>query len=425
MDSVRNLLAGANHEELAALAKILDCSPNTEAAIASLQKHSTHAFKRWFGEKPTYHQVLERVADHVGVSSAGLERELEARITEKLWTDIWNRLTPTQREELTRKLQEEAGRAGVKGAKTIAIGGAGLLAANLGGFATYMMASTVVGALTGILGLTLPFGLYMGLSSAISVLLGPVGWVGLGLFAIWRLGQPNMKKVTPAVVMLHTIRARQEMERTETRPSAAWKVIASLSAVVIVIVLGFVLVGSKNTAPAAAANIEPSPTVEAHRLSVVVPDAPKIPPAAEPAPELVTEIDSYAKEHLGNSRKFVLIDGSGWRESTSSEPQADPSTLSAQVWIRDSRPVLAVYSGADAAGSGSRTLSVYYKRDGQVLESIEILRDSTGAEISSWSSRDVSDGLPAKLERSFPELRSLLPAVPGEVGNYPPESSVR
>jgi hypothetical protein len=63
---------------------------------------------------------------------------------------------------------------------------------NAGGFATYTLMSTVLSTVS--LG-TLSFGAYTFASSALSVVLGPIGWVGLGLYGIHKLGAPDKAQV--------------------------------------------------------------------------------------------------------------------------------------------------------------------------------------------------------------------------------------
>ena len=41
---------------------------------------------------------------------------------------------------------------------------------------------------------------------AIAALIGPVGWVGAGLFAIWKLTGPNYKKLIPAILYVSILR---------------------------------------------------------------------------------------------------------------------------------------------------------------------------------------------------------------------------
>jgi hypothetical protein len=81
-----------------------------------------------------------------------------------------------------------------------------------------------VDATTG-LGITLPFGVYMAISSALSVVLGPVGFIGLGLFALLKITGPEHQKMTTAVVAICAIRSRIEMERCQSQPRRSpWKV---------------------------------------------------------------------------------------------------------------------------------------------------------------------------------------------------------
>jgi hypothetical protein len=73
---------------------------------------------------------------------------------------------------------------------------AALMAAQLSGFGVYLLASTALGALTGAVGIAFPFAAYAAVSSAIAVAIGPVGWIGAGLFAIWALTDRAARKLT-------------------------------------------------------------------------------------------------------------------------------------------------------------------------------------------------------------------------------------
>lgn len=80
-----------------------------------------------------------------------------------------------------------------------------MVAGNLGGFATYTLVSSVLSTLS--LG-TLGFGAYTAASSAVSVILGPVGWVALGTAGVYALGKPELKKTIPLVAMIGMVRQR-------------------------------------------------------------------------------------------------------------------------------------------------------------------------------------------------------------------------
>lgn len=77
-----------------------------------------------------------------------------------------------------------------------------LTAAQLSGFGVYTMASTLLGGITSMVGVTLPFAFYTTMSSAISVAIGPVGWGLLGAYAIGKWLSPDMKKVTEATLII-------------------------------------------------------------------------------------------------------------------------------------------------------------------------------------------------------------------------------
>ena len=87
-----------------------------------------------------------------------------------------------------------------------------LTAAQLSGFGVYLLASTSLGALTATLGVTLPFAVYTTMSSTIAALIGPVGWIGAGLFTIWKLTGPNYKRLIPAILYVVMLRSKQSRQ---------------------------------------------------------------------------------------------------------------------------------------------------------------------------------------------------------------------
>ena len=70
------------------------------------------------------------------------------------------------------------------------------------------MASTVVGAITHALGVTLPFAFYTSMSSTISVAIGPLGWGLLAAWGVHKIGAPNEEKTVPAVLLVAAVRQR-------------------------------------------------------------------------------------------------------------------------------------------------------------------------------------------------------------------------
>ncbi len=92
--------------------------------------------------------------------------------------------------------------------EALLLGGGAIAAAKMSGFGVYLMASTVLGGLTNALGLTLPFAVYMGMSQAITLVLGPVGWAALAGGVVWTLNQPNWARLILGVVYISFMRNR-------------------------------------------------------------------------------------------------------------------------------------------------------------------------------------------------------------------------
>lgn len=78
--------------------------------------------------------------------------------------------------------------------------------AEISGFGAYLLASTVLGSLTNVLGITLPFAVYTGMSQMIALILEPVGWTTLAGGILFTLNQPNWNRLTLAVVYISMLR---------------------------------------------------------------------------------------------------------------------------------------------------------------------------------------------------------------------------
>ena len=85
----------------------------------------------------------------------------------------------------------------------------GIVLARLSGFHIYLLATTVLGAFTGALGITLPFVIYTTLTRVISIVIGPIGWVALGILTVFHLNQPNWSKLIPGIVYISYLRNKQ------------------------------------------------------------------------------------------------------------------------------------------------------------------------------------------------------------------------
>jgi uncharacterized protein YaaW (UPF0174 family) len=89
-------------------------------------------------------------------------------------------------------------------------GVAGLMVlGNMGGFATYTFLTTAMSTIT--MG-TLGFGAYTAATSLLSIVLGPIGWAGLGIFAAYSIGGENYQKTIPCVAIIGAVRQRIKYE---------------------------------------------------------------------------------------------------------------------------------------------------------------------------------------------------------------------
>ncbi len=209
-----HLLLSATGQERNNLVAIL-CKPaSTTPAelIQALRKAGSHTVMSWIRKGHVeYAEVVGDVARKMEVAIwpesglASIEREVVGAAFQKALASA----TPEQRNAMLAALAHEQGTT----VKTL-VGASGVLvAANLTGFGLYVAASTMLGAMTGALGVALPFAVYTGMSGVIATLTGPVGWAMLAGWAVYRFGSTDYKKTVPGVIAVAAVRARLMAER--------------------------------------------------------------------------------------------------------------------------------------------------------------------------------------------------------------------
>ena len=207
------LLAKATPGECHALAEILDASsPHPKQIVMAFWWHCQSIFDYLAGSEPSYSYIVRQVAEKLDIDCFGLNTEdLEVQIAQKILKTVWEKMTPEQRKKIENELQQIAQKFDKSG---VLAGSASIFAAltgaQLSGFGIYLAASTALGTLTGVIGVTLPFAVYTTMSSAIAVIIGPVGFIGAGLFAIWKLTGANYKRLIPAILYVAALRAKQQ-----------------------------------------------------------------------------------------------------------------------------------------------------------------------------------------------------------------------
>ena len=124
----------------------------------------------------------------------------------KVFSEIYGKLPDDKKRELRDELNQLSKDKDF-GAEIITA--SGIILARLSGFQLYLLATTALGALSGALGITLPFVIYTTLTRAISIVIGPIGWVALSLLTVLHLNQPNWSKLISGIVYISYLRNKQ------------------------------------------------------------------------------------------------------------------------------------------------------------------------------------------------------------------------
>lgn len=135
----------------------------------------------------------------------GYVETIERGVLSRLLVIAYERLDPKQRASADVEIAALARKLGRSDMKGVSAAAALLVLGNVGGFATYTLMSVVLSTVS--MG-TFGFGTYVFASSALSVLLGPVGWVGLGVYAGHKFASSNAKQTLQLVATVAMVRQR-------------------------------------------------------------------------------------------------------------------------------------------------------------------------------------------------------------------------
>ncbi len=202
-----HLLKKINDEEREILASILKTDSIKVDDIISKLSSSSQNLNGLMGSITSYNKILNKVSKKLKLKEyLGSDKDLERQLTQHLFKEVLSKMDDTEKEKLELKLREEAR----LNNKLIAPGTIilSLSAVNLTGFSVYLMATTTLGALSSIIGVTLPFVFYTTLTSSIAFITGPVGWIGAGAYALWKYTDADYKKLIPSVVYIHLLREK-------------------------------------------------------------------------------------------------------------------------------------------------------------------------------------------------------------------------
>lgn len=164
---------------------------------------------------PFYDELLVQASKKVKcyTKEASLD-ETESYLVEGVFLKVLTAMKPPERHRVfseTFQMEKVAGDAKIKvkdkkfAGPITALGALGM--AQMSGFGVYLAATTTLGFLTHAVGITLPFAAYTGLTSTIAVIIGPVGWLGVGIWGAF-LATTGTKwdRIIPALIYIIQVR---------------------------------------------------------------------------------------------------------------------------------------------------------------------------------------------------------------------------
>ena len=164
---------------------------------------------------PTWNQLIEGLADRLEVYDKAADLATnEKYICQGVIVAALKEMNPSQRDHFFRQsvdLGELVDRGAPTGsdAKGALRGFTVLGLAQAAGFSLYTSSATALSFLSGSIGVTLPFAAYTGLSTFLSVVTGPLGWIAMGGLTGWMLTSPEWRKLTFPIVCIINSRARR------------------------------------------------------------------------------------------------------------------------------------------------------------------------------------------------------------------------
>ena len=156
----------------------------------------------------SYSKILKKVGGKLKIEKLNVsDKDLERKITVSILKSVVEKMSTDEsvkfEEEIIKQAKKDKG-------VLIETGGAiaTLTAANLSGFGVYLLATSTLSAISGIIGVTFSFAIYTAMSSIISVVIGPAGWLSTGAFVLWKTTKVNYKRLIPAIIYIGWLREK-------------------------------------------------------------------------------------------------------------------------------------------------------------------------------------------------------------------------
>jgi len=228
--SLLQLLSQANDEERATLEKFVGKSfENPEQFEHLIRKKATHDvsyyLKRIKGVDEafalaSYSEMLDVAGEKIQMERGGRsDFDYERALVETAFSKMVGSMQEKDRKQLEYEMKKYAEEHLGSSHTGLALSSGGLALANLGGFTTYTMSTSLLAGASSALGIGLPFAAYTSFSSLLLIAIGPAGWAAIGLWSAHRMASPDKKATALVVPAMASIRARliyeQEMQRSE------------------------------------------------------------------------------------------------------------------------------------------------------------------------------------------------------------------
>ncbi len=201
MKYIEILLTEMTIEQKAPIVKILGLKNNDNKSIIDKLSKILLPVGGFMQTPLNYNQYVKKIASenneniNFSLGIANAEKELYL----KLFQQEFEKLTKNEKENIYKELEK----AGLDKNQIRSLSGISAIgAAQLSGFGIYLLASSTLGAITSVLGITLPFAFYTGMSSAISFVIGPIGFLVMGVL-VYRSFK-NVKSWDEALDLLKT-----------------------------------------------------------------------------------------------------------------------------------------------------------------------------------------------------------------------------
>jgi uncharacterized protein YaaW (UPF0174 family) len=185
---------------------------NTVGKLFHEKKFSMDEKERY--HLPSYDKLLLQASRKTKcfVQEATTE-DRESYLIEAVLLAALSAMEPTERHRVfseTFQMEAVAKDAKIKDNKHVgpitAFGALGMAQAS--GFGVYLAATTTLGFLTHAVGISLPFAAYTGLTSTIAFVIGPVGWLGVGIWSAFAFTGPKWDRIIPALIYIIQVRHR-------------------------------------------------------------------------------------------------------------------------------------------------------------------------------------------------------------------------